>query len=462
MLPELLKSDILHSTVITEKSNHARELVQNLNINEWHGIITISGDGLIHEVINGLMARNDWEEAIKIPIGVIPAGTGNALHTSLCHQYGKYHPKTFLMDCVNFALHGEPRNLDLFKITTQSGQVYYSILGLCWGLIADIDIESQIHRYMGSLRYMFHGFKRIQSLRHYRGSFVYRDEISGQLTNIIDKISTVPSVYPSKFENFDNYDKKKLPTSQNKLVSWLCCDCIVTNPSLRNNHDKESVGRTNRVIKAGVAQSYKEMIKKGFDNPLYVLDTAEPERVPESVKENHANLNIGDVSSTANNIVNGVARSHFPGGHHTPVDIISLYVCNLSHISQDFSVTPMAKMNDGLAHLCVLKSGVSKSQMLKFLLNCIDVTAIRHACSFPTKFFYMAPVVSSPPIHTSLPRLSAVSAVIEKVRAYRLPFSSSKTNSNYRYPSILTIDGEAIPCCSVVVEVLPSMARILA
>ena len=36
----------------------------------------MGGDGTIHEVVDGLMHRG---EAITIPLGIIPAGTGNAV-----------------------------------------------------------------------------------------------------------------------------------------------------------------------------------------------------------------------------------------------------------------------------------------------------------------------------------------------------------------------------------------------
>lgn len=57
----------------------------------------MSGDGLLWEVVNGLMQRKDSLHAIKTPLGIIPAGfvyfsffvscfflgTGNALAASL-------------------------------------------------------------------------------------------------------------------------------------------------------------------------------------------------------------------------------------------------------------------------------------------------------------------------------------------------------------------------------------------
>ena len=48
----------------TEYRNNAKEIVQHqIQIGEYDGIITISGDGLIHEIIQGIMNRpgKDWQ-----------------------------------------------------------------------------------------------------------------------------------------------------------------------------------------------------------------------------------------------------------------------------------------------------------------------------------------------------------------------------------------------------------------
>ncbi len=31
-----------------------------------------SGDGLMHEVVNGLFMRDDWARALQTPLGIIP------------------------------------------------------------------------------------------------------------------------------------------------------------------------------------------------------------------------------------------------------------------------------------------------------------------------------------------------------------------------------------------------------
>lgn len=40
------------------------------------------------QVINGLMERPDWEQAIKTPLGILPGGSGNALAASVHHYSG--------------------------------------------------------------------------------------------------------------------------------------------------------------------------------------------------------------------------------------------------------------------------------------------------------------------------------------------------------------------------------------
>ncbi|CAM4623191.1 unnamed protein product [Leuciscus chuanchicus] len=44
--------------------------------------------GHIMAVVNGLMEREDWEEAIQTPLGVLPGGSGNALAASVHHYSG--------------------------------------------------------------------------------------------------------------------------------------------------------------------------------------------------------------------------------------------------------------------------------------------------------------------------------------------------------------------------------------
>mmetsp|Transcript_34564 Transcript_34564/g.33769 ORF Transcript_34564/g.33769 Transcript_34564/m.33769 type:complete len:89 (+) Transcript_34564:566-832(+) len=57
----LNKCYVVMTIIRTERAKHAHDIVHNdLRPGEYDGIITVSGDGLIHEVINGIFKREDF------------------------------------------------------------------------------------------------------------------------------------------------------------------------------------------------------------------------------------------------------------------------------------------------------------------------------------------------------------------------------------------------------------------
>ena len=53
------KSGISLKIINTEYAGHAKELAQTLDFSNFNGICPIGGDGTMHEVINGMMLRED-------------------------------------------------------------------------------------------------------------------------------------------------------------------------------------------------------------------------------------------------------------------------------------------------------------------------------------------------------------------------------------------------------------------
>lgn len=52
------------------------------------GIVVAGGDGILFEVVNGLMERPDWSAICsQIKLGIIPCGSGNGLAKSIAHAY---------------------------------------------------------------------------------------------------------------------------------------------------------------------------------------------------------------------------------------------------------------------------------------------------------------------------------------------------------------------------------------
>jgi sphingosine kinase len=46
---------------------------------DYDALVILSGDGGIHEAINGLAKNSDPQRAIRIPISQIPTGSANSL-----------------------------------------------------------------------------------------------------------------------------------------------------------------------------------------------------------------------------------------------------------------------------------------------------------------------------------------------------------------------------------------------
>ena len=158
----------------TERAKHAFDILKNeLQPGDYDGIITVSGDGLIHESINGAMSRPDFQEFVAQTVfGFIPAGTANGLHKSVVSQFQEsegIHTAAFAV------AKGRTTKMDLTELDLeyQPEQKVYMFLMMSWAIISDSDINSEVIRWIGSPRFTIWGVYRIISLRHYPGELSY-------------------------------------------------------------------------------------------------------------------------------------------------------------------------------------------------------------------------------------------------------------------------------------------------
>lgn len=100
-----IEFELVETTHCGHAEEHASEFDQ---LDAYNAVVTISGDGLLFEVVNGLMSRPDWETAIKTPLGIIPAGTGNGL----AHSIGTPCPVSAMLAIIK----GDSRPLDLCSV----------------------------------------------------------------------------------------------------------------------------------------------------------------------------------------------------------------------------------------------------------------------------------------------------------------------------------------------------------
>mmetsp|Transcript_6325 Transcript_6325/g.10292 ORF Transcript_6325/g.10292 Transcript_6325/m.10292 type:complete len:201 (-) Transcript_6325:456-1058(-) len=89
----------------TQGSRDAFNFIRDMDISSRSAIVLVGGDGTIHEGINGLMAR---EDKLKLPISLIPNGSGN----DNCRGLSLFDPVTAL----NYLVKGHLIKTDLNKV----------------------------------------------------------------------------------------------------------------------------------------------------------------------------------------------------------------------------------------------------------------------------------------------------------------------------------------------------------
>lgn len=78
----------------------------------------------------------------SIPIGVIPGGSGNGLARSIAHYCDEPYLPAPTLPSALAAVKGHQEPMDLVRVETVS-QIVFSFLSVGWGLLSDIDIESE-------------------------------------------------------------------------------------------------------------------------------------------------------------------------------------------------------------------------------------------------------------------------------------------------------------------------------
>jgi sphingosine kinase len=132
----------------TQYQGHAVEIAENLDIEAYDVVACCSGDGLPHEVFNGLGNRKDAQKALsKVAVVQLPCGTGNAMSWNL---NGTGSPSLAALYIVK----GIQTPLDLVSIT-QSNRRFLSFLSQSVGIVAESDLATEHLRWMGENRFTY-------------------------------------------------------------------------------------------------------------------------------------------------------------------------------------------------------------------------------------------------------------------------------------------------------------------
>nr|XP_025959683.1 sphingosine kinase 1 [Dromaius novaehollandiae] len=173
--PMLAEADVASTVFVTERAQHAHEKVRDEDLSQWDTLVVMSGDGLLHEVVNGLMERRDWEAALEKPLCILPGGSGNALAASINHYAGNDHAtkQELLTNCAFILCKGLHTQMDLVSLSTASGKRLFSFLSFGWGFISDVDIASEKYRKLGNARFTVGTIQHLARLQIYQGRLSY-------------------------------------------------------------------------------------------------------------------------------------------------------------------------------------------------------------------------------------------------------------------------------------------------
>jgi len=158
----------IETTVMeTTHQGHAQEIVAEADLSSIDGIVCVSGDGLMVEVVNGLQQRSDARAMGSLPLGIIPAGSGNGLATSFLFKGGE---KCDAVSAVLAIIRGHVEKLDAASVEQEGVTRFHSVLSIGWGLASDTDVESDALRWCGPVRFTIQGVFNIAKKRVYQGS----------------------------------------------------------------------------------------------------------------------------------------------------------------------------------------------------------------------------------------------------------------------------------------------------
>ena len=221
VIPLLEQAGLEVTPCVTTHPGHATERCRAEDVVTFDAIVTMGGDGILHEALNGLLPppkenvlsnnnnNNDNASSVVAPhssssrrirptVGVIGCGTANGLAASLCHA--AQETSSDILTHAFLIAKGQTVTADLSEYTitpitptstttsttndtdhtnsrrdadSHDVKKYTSCMTFFYAIMADIDIESERLHCLGALRFDLWGALCVLRFRSYRGTFRY-------------------------------------------------------------------------------------------------------------------------------------------------------------------------------------------------------------------------------------------------------------------------------------------------
>ena len=141
----------------TASAGHATELVAAAELRDFQGLVAVGGDGTLFEVVNGLYRRSD---GARIPLGLVPVGTGNAFARDLELRPGAWR------EGVAVIARGRTRRVDVGRVSCPGDEFHFlNIIGM--GFAVDAGLAARKLKFLGNAAYTLGTLWRVLRLRSY-------------------------------------------------------------------------------------------------------------------------------------------------------------------------------------------------------------------------------------------------------------------------------------------------------
>ncbi len=152
--------------VYTQYSRHAIEIVKEADFSKYDGVVGAGGDGTLYELVNGYFLNKSEK---RIPIGIIPVGTGNAF----VRDIGFVKPD--IEKAIQIIKEQKTRKIDVGRYKNMNQTRYFiNILG--FGFVTDVVHTAINFKFFGNFAYSIGVLYRMVILK----TNVMKIEIDGQ------------------------------------------------------------------------------------------------------------------------------------------------------------------------------------------------------------------------------------------------------------------------------------------
>lgn len=291
-------------------------------------------------------------------------------------------------------------------------QITYSFLSVGWGLISDIDIESERLRSLGYQRFTIWTLHRLVNLRTYRGKISFLRKTYSEQQN------TAETTNKTNFEH--NMNHSTFPRKQDTCSKFSAeFEDIISLETVANQSCRS---RCNSLLSSGSKVSAYYSIADSIYHSI-----AGNSDYYEADSENCESFQ-GTKFGEAHEISLPPLHDPLPDSWLVEEgEFVMVHAVYQSHLGSDCFFSPNSKLNDGIIYLVIIRGGISRSQLFSFLINMSSGTHL-------------------PPKNTEF-------ITVEKVVAFRLEPHENK--------GILTVDGERIENGSIQARIFPSAVKVM-